>query len=354
MFETKTYDNIMSEMLDGFGNDVNTDEGSLAYNAVDKIAEKLEDVYADMDLLNDNLTPDTMDFEHLIQYGEERGIKYSYATAPIVKGEFEQEIEIGQQFACNDFTYTAVEQIENFDYKLVCDTEGTEANTNFGQMDPVDYIDDYRGGEITEILTPGSADEDIEVYRSRVKDFFKDDAFGGNKADYRKKIDVLDGVGGCKPKRRDAENLWIYVYIIGNDLDVPDQKVLTAVQNAIDPEQSHGEGDGLAPIGHNVLIKPVEPVEIKVAVKITWEDGYSTESSKSLIDTALKEYLLSIRMNWEKSELNNQYVRISQVEAKILATEGVLDIADTKVNEKHENLTLAYTQIPVWGGVTIV
>ena len=33
MFDDKDYDSIMEEMLDDFGQDVNTDEGSLAYNA---------------------------------------------------------------------------------------------------------------------------------------------------------------------------------------------------------------------------------------------------------------------------------------------------------------------------------
>lgn len=355
MFDNKDYDSIMEEMLDDFGQDVNTDEGSLAYNACAKIAEQLEDTYGEMDAINNNMTPDTMDLEHLINFGKtQRGIDFKYATAPVVRGVFKQEIEVGQQFTCCDYTYTVTEQITGFEYKLSCDTEGIEANQTMGELEPVDFVDDYQGGQITEIIAKGTEDEDTEIFRSRVIETFQSTAFGGNKADYREKVNSLAGVGGCKPKRREAGSKWINVYIIGSDYDVPAQKVVTAVQTAIDPEQSHGEGDGLAPICHEVLIKPVEAVTVDVSLKITWDSGYSADTSKSAIDAAVQEYLLNLRQTWESTGLNTEYVRINQIEAKILSVEGVVDVADTTLNGTAGNIKLNYTQIPTFGGVVIV
>ena len=355
MFDDRTYNNILDEMLDEFGQDVDTGEASLAFNACDKIAEKLEETYGDMDAINRNMSPDTMDLDHLIQYGElQRGVSYNYATAPVVKGEFQQEIEIGQQFICNDFTYTVSELIDGFAYKLTCDTEGVEANTNTGELVPADYVDDYKGGKITEILRSGMNDEDEEVYREKVIETFYSKAFGGNIADYREKVDELDGVGGCKPKRRDRTSSWIYITIIGSDFGVPSQEIVKRVQDAVDPEQSHGEGDGIANICHNVLIQAVEAVPVSVSVKVVWDSGYSTDSAKSKIEAAIQEYLSTIRKSWESSKMNNQYIRISQVEARILSVEGVIDVIETKLNDKEENVTLAYTQIPTFGGVAIV
>ena len=355
MFDDRTYNNILDEMLDEFGQDVDTGEASLAFNACDKIAEKLEETYGDMDAINRNMSPDTMDLDHLIQYGElQRGVSYNYATAPVVKGEFQQEIEIGQQFICNDFTYTVSELIDGFAYKLTCDTEGVEANTNTGELVPADYVDDYKGGKITEILRSGMNDEDEEVYREKVIETFYSKAFGGNIADYREKVDELDGVGGCKPKRRDRTSSWIYITIIGSDFGVPSQEIVKRVQDAVDPEQSHGEGDGIANICHNVLIQAVEAVPVSVSVKVVWDSGYSTDTSKSKIEAAIQEYLSTIRKSWESSKMNNQYIRISQVEARILSVEGVIDVIETKLNDKVENVTLAYTQIPTFGGVAIV
>ncbi len=355
MFDDRTYNNILDEMLDEFGQDVDTGEASLAFNTCDKIAEKLEETYGDMDAINRNMSPDTMDLDHLIQYGElQRGVSYNYATAPVVKGEFQQEIEIGQQFICNDFTYTVSELIDGFAYKLTCDTEGVEANTNTGELVPADYVDDYKGGKITEILRSGMNDEDEEVYREKVIETFYSKAFGGNIADYREKVDELDGVGGCKPKRRDRTSSWIYITIIGSDFGVPSQEIVKRVQDAVDPEQSHGEGDGIANICHNVLIQAVEAVPVSVSVKVVWDSGYSTDTSKSKIEAAIQEYLSTIRKSWESSKMNNQYIRISQVEARILSVEGVIDVIETKLNDKEENVTLAYTQIPTFGGVAIV
>lgn len=355
MYDDRTYDNLMDEMMGSFGRNVNTDAGSLAFNACAKIAEKLEDVYADMEMIAENMSPDTMDIDHLITYGRtQRGISYIYATAPIVKGEFKQEIGLGQQLICNDYTYTVTELIDGFCYKMVCETTGVEANTNYGDLLPLDYIDDYQGGKIVEILSPGIDDEDIEVFRTRILASFQHQAFAGNKADYRQRVDELDGVGGCKVKRREKDSPWIYITIISDDFSVPGQQTVTAVQTAVDPEQSHGEGDGFASIAHNVLIIPVTAVPVQVSVEITWEIGYSEETSKSQIDAAVQGYLLKLRQDWEKNEFNDLYVRISQIEARILSVDGIADTANMSLNGAAENLILKYNEIPIFGGVAIV
>jgi uncharacterized phage protein gp47/JayE len=353
MYEDKTFDDLMSAMMDSFGQNVRTDEGSLAYNACCKIAEKLEDVYGDMDQLNDNMLMDTQDIDHLIRYAAERGISYHYATAPVVRGSFQQEIEVGERLVCGDYTYTVTALLEGFDYKLTCETEGTEANANLGTLDPVDYIDEYLGGEITEIITPGTDDEDEDVFRQRVIDSFDSAAFGGNKADYRLYIDAISGVGGCKPKRRSSDSPWINITVISGEYGAPSATLIAEIQDAVDPEQSHGEGDGMAPICHNVMILPVNEVEIDIEVTVTFDTGYSQETSQNAVESAVEEYLLTLRKGWESNELNDTVVRIAQIEARLLTVEGVLDVSDTTINGEQENALVAYTGIPVLGGVVI-
>lgn len=355
MYDDQTFDNIINEMLSEFGIDVRTDEGSLAYNACAKIAEKLEDVYGEMDFINENMSPDTMDLEHLITYAQtQRGIMFEYAEAPVVKGDFMQEIELGQQFYCNDYTYTVTEHIAGYSYKLVCDTEGVEANTNFGALEPVDYIDDYQGGQLTELLAPGADDEGVEVFRARVLASFQNLSFCGNKADYRKEVNALQGVGGCKPRRREKDSAWVVITIISDTYDVPNSSIVAAVQDAIDPEQSHGEGDGLAPICHNVRINPVEAVPVSIETTLTFDVGYSADVLQAKLNEAVQSYLLGLRQRWEANEFNDLQVRVAQIEAKLLLVDGVLDIKDTTLNGAAGNLVLAYAQIPTFGGVTVV
>lgn len=353
MFDDRLFDVIMDEMMSEFGQDVRTDEGSLAYNACAKIAEKLEEVYGDMDEINDNIIPSTQDDQHLIEYGSERGIDYKYATHPIVRGVFSQAIEIGERLTCNDYTYEVTELITGYEYQLTCETEGVEANTNFGELEPVDYIDEYLGGRITELLVAGTDDEDIEEYRKKVISTFQSTAFGGNKADYRNYINNIDGVGGCKPKRRSADSPWINVTIISSDYGVPSSELINTIQTLVDPEQNHGEGDGMAPICHNVLISAVGTESVNVTTNITFDTGYSTATSQGVIEEAIAGYLLELRKTWESRDLEDTVVRISQIESKIVSVEGVLDVNGTQINNSTDNMILDYTVIPLLGGVTI-
>lgn len=353
MFDDRLFDVIMEEMMSTFGADVRTDEGSLAYNACVKIAEKLEDVYGDMDALSLNILPDTMDLDHLIGFAAERGLSYNDATYPIVKGVFQQEIEIGEQFTCNDYIYTVIEKIDDYSYKLQCETEGAEANANLGELDMIDFIDDYQGGEITEVLILGADAEDEEVFRARVFESFKAGAFGGNKTDYRVFIDAIPEIAGCKPMRREAGSEWINIWILASDFNKPTTELVNQVQSLVDPEENHGEGDGVAPICHSVKIYPVGETVLNIDTTISFESGYSAETSQSYIEDAINDYLLSLKRDWESNENNSIIVRISQIDSKILGVEGVIDVSDTTINESDENCEVVYTNIPKLGEVII-
>lgn len=353
MFEDKTYENIMDDMMSGFNADVRTDESSLAYNACDRQALKLEEIYGDMSILEENMLPDTMELDYLIRYGEERSVNYHYATAPVVEAMFQQEIEAGTQFVCGDYTYTVTSNIAGFRYRLTCETEGTEANANTGELTPSDYVENYLGGQITQVLILGTDDEDVETYRARVLASFQSIAFGGNRASYRNYIDEIEGIGGCKPLRRAKDSEWINIYIISLDYNVPSEELVKKVQDLIDPEESHGEGDGMAGIDHWVKIYPVTATTCNIATKLTLDTNYTTDQVQTSINTVISEYILSLRKAWESNDKNSMPVRISQIESRILTVEGVLDVGETTINGSTDNLVLTYEQIPILGEVTL-
>ena len=64
MFEDRTFENIMSEMMQDMPNDINTEEGSVIYNACAKQALKLEEFYLSAAYIYDNMLPDEQDEEH--------------------------------------------------------------------------------------------------------------------------------------------------------------------------------------------------------------------------------------------------------------------------------------------------
>lgn len=354
MYEDRTYDNIMDEMMSGFGSNVRTDEGSLAFNSCAKQAEQLEEFYGDLSELNDNILPDTMDDWHLIEYGRERNVQYRYATAPVVKAEFLQEIDIGERFTCNDYTYTVKSKLSNFCYELECETEGTAANATLGDLYPVDYVDEYKGGSIVCVITAGTDDEDIEVYRQKIMSSLRSVAFAGNKAAYRTFINNIDGVGGCKPFRREKNSDYINVYVISNAYTAPSPELISKVQTAVDPEENHGEGIGLAPICHSVLIKPVEEISIAVRTHIEFETGRNADTMLQAVETVIADYLHSLAQQWESKEKEAIVVRQSQIEACIIGLSGIIDVSDTSLNGADGNVIIPYTAIPVMGGVEIV
>ena len=271
-----------------------------------------------------------------------------------MRGVFNQDIELGERFFCGDYVYEILEKISDFQYKMICETVGVDANTNFGELEPVDYVEDYQGGSIEEVLVLGTDDEDIEEYRTKVIDTFKSTAFGGNKADYRKFVDAMDGVGGCKPIRREDESPWINIYVINSECGKPSEELIKSIQDMVDPEQSHGEGDGMAPICHSVMIQAVEERIIDIEMNITFDTGYSAETSSEQIKEKIEDYLFGLRKLWESQEKEETIVRIRQVESRVLTVDGIMDVTNTKLNGSEENVVIDFKSIPKLGGVQIV
>lgn len=355
MYEGMTVENILSAMLAEFGADVRTDEGSLAWNACAKIADALEATYQELGQIRENLSPDTMDLQHLILYGPQVGVEYKEATPAIAKGVFSQEIESGTQFSCGDYTYTSGDAIPDttYNYYLTCDEEGAGPNANLGELVPIDYVDDFQGGSITEVLTPGTDDEDEEVYRARILTSFGAKSFGGNRADYQNFLNAREDVGASKPKRRASDSPWVNIWILDSTYGVPSSTTISAVQEAVDPEENSGEGDGMAPICHHVKVYGAVGVTVNVSATLTLDDGYTILSVKDSVAAAVEEYLLSIRQSWESEGFQPIYVRIAQIEAKILSVTGVLDVSGTEINSDDENIELSFEEVPVLGEVTL-
>ena len=98
------------------------------------------------------------------------------------------------------------------------------------------------------------------------------------------------------------------------------------------------------------MVKVDTAAEIKVNVNtsIVFNTGYSWSNLQSSIENAISGYLLELRKEWA----DNDYlvVRISQIESRIMAIQGVIDIFDTKINGNAANLTLTPFEIPVFGG----
>ena len=83
--------------------------------------------------------------------------------------------------------------------------------------------------------------------------------------------------------------------------------LINQVQTIIDPIQNSGTGLGIAPIGHVVTVAGVGVEDIDIVLNSDWENQ------------------------------NNIIVRISQIETHLLNVSGIIDVADTEINNVAEN-----------------
>ena len=257
MFEEYTFETILNSMMARVPNTLDKRQGSIIYNALAPIAVELQNMYINLDVILDETFADTASREYLIRRAQERGLSPYPATYAIVKAETTPsslELNIGERFSLDQLNYIVTEKISNGNYKLQCESLGSAANFQFGQIIPINYIQGLEYAEITEILIPGEDEESTEDFRKRYFKSVEQEAFGGNIADYKQKTNALSGVGGVKVIPTWNGGGTVKLVILNSSFSKPSSELISYVQTAIDPVTNQGEGLGLAPIGHVVTV----------------------------------------------------------------------------------------------------
>lgn len=351
MYENITYESILKRMLDRIPDDMDKREGSIIYDALAPAAVELQLMYIELDtILRDTFASTTTDRDCMVLRAAERGIVPGAASAALVKGTMTPsgvEIPAGSRFSCGLLNYAVTEKIRAGEYQLQCETSGSEANGNIGQLIPINYISGLETAQITELLVPGEDEEGLESIRKRYLASFDAEAFGGNKADYIQKCDAIQGVGPVRVTPAWNGGGTVKLTILDSEYHAASSTLLEKVQKTFDPN-GDGMGDGLAPIGHVVTVETAEAVEVQVAAILSFKKGYDFDTLQESLKAEIDEYLSELRRSWGETI---PVVRISQVESRILSVEGILDVTGTKLNGQEKNLSLTQYQIPTMGGI---
>lgn len=349
MYENVTYESILKRMLNKIPGTMDKREGSIIYDALAPAAVELLSMYLELDMIMNESFADTASRKYLIRRASERGITPEPATYAILKGVFTPTTTdvLGKRFSCGTLNYVAIEKITDGEYKMQCETVGSEGNANFGQMIPIDYTKGLETAELTEILIPGDNEEDTEVFRKRYFESFESQTFGGNIADYKRKTNSISGVGNTM-----VTPIWngggtVLLTIVGSDFKAASEELIQSVQEIIDPTQD-SSGKGFAPIGHVVTVNTVEEIPVNVTTTITFDPDHSFDMLETQIEEVIENYLSELRKTWGNDE--NLIVRSSQIDARLLDVIGVIDIQNTYVNDV-KNFTIYKNQIPVIGSV---
>lgn len=357
MYENQTYEAILQRMLDKVPNNVDKREGSIIYDALAPAAAELAQMYIEMDINTNLAYADTATGEYLERRTAEFGINREPATKARRKGLFYAandvpiDVPVGSRFSIGDLDYVAVSKIATDQWVVECETPGAIGNQEFGALIPIDYIDGLVRAELADVLIPGEDAETDESLRQRYMDAINEQPFGGNVADYKKKINEIPGVGGVK-----VFPVWngggtVKATIIAADYSEPSSTLVDEVQTLIDPEQNSGQGLGLAPIGHEVTITGAQALTIDVTATLTLAPDTTIGQVQNDVEDAINAYMLSLRQTWANESAI--IVRVAQIESRILAVPGVVDVTNTMLNGSAANITLTDEQIPTMGTVVL-
>ncbi len=401
MYEQVTYEALLQRMMDcalSYNQQLDSREGSVLWLGQAPAAVELQNLYIALDNILKETFADTASRPYLILRAKERGLSPLPASAAVLEMKITPiscKLPLHTRFCIGQLQYAVTNILENGVYHLTCETVGEVGNDYAGPVIPVAYIDGLETCTITALLVPGEDEEDTEAFRKRYFHSLNTQAFGGNRADYIEKVNAISGVGGVKvyrawnggvkphtlqPPQNTADwisglsavpinvKTWldavyqasheglltvggtVKLVIIASNFTVPSATLVEQVQKTIDPLEDTGEGVGLAPIGHVVKVAGVQADVIHISFSLTYQPGWTWEDMQSYVKHTVSNYLYELAKDWAEQQ-EPLVVRISQLESRILAVQGVLDITNTKINGVAENYTLPIDHIPTLGNI---
>lgn len=351
-----TYEQLVEEKLDQADRSLDIREGSILFNAFAinsiEFIQMLQTIIAN----SNEAFADTASRPNLIKRAAERGLKPLVATKARLRGVFNINVDIGARFSLDNLNYVVIDKIAEFEFVLECETVGDIGNQYLGTLNPIDYIDGLTTAELVEVLVPGEDEEDSEVFRARYFDSFDSEAFGGNRKDYKDKVNSLPGVGGVRVYRAWDGGGTVKLVIINSQFEKPTQTLVDDVQFTVDPLEAQGEGIGIAPIDHIVSVFGVGETSIDITLNITYQSGWTWPDIEANVHAVIDEYFRELAEEWAKASTYQEdqaggIVRISQIEIRLLGVAGVIDIADTLLNGGTSNIAIDKESIPKRGVV---
>lgn len=353
---TMSYEALMERKLDRIDDRRDKRQGSLIYDAMAPNAAETAMFYADLDMLEDRTFADTAVGEDLTRRAAERGIIRKEAVKATFYGRFldekgaEYPVKTGARFSLEGYHYVVCGREGDGRYVLECETAGACGNEYLGSLLPLESMQGLAKATLEELRTDGEDAEGDEELRKRYFASFDADAFGGNIADYKKRVHALQNVGGVK-----VYPVWngggtVKLVVIDQGWHAPTKTELAALQKEIDP-QSKGEGYGIAPIGHKVTVAGVTEVTCDIMLRLSLTEGAEEQAVSEELRKGVQAYLEELRKDWADSSFLT--VRISHLEARALEADGVVDVSACSINGGSGNLILGADAVPILGKLEV-
>lgn len=367
MFENKSYESIMNEVLDSAPEGIDTRQGSIFYDAVSAVTMKIAELYTNLDLVFTLTQVDTTGGEYLDTKASEYGLTRHGATSAKYNVTFTGTTpDLGERFFTNG-EYFVLEKTDNDVLYLEAETSGTALNNidSGTQAIPVNNIEGLETAAFGTILEYGTDTEDDDSLRRRVREKIGGPAENGNKQHYKTWCESYDGVGKARIfPLWNGPNTVKAVLINPNGLPCSSELV-ASVQEYVDPANNgytatvdgvtyvvgDGLGEGAANLGAHFTAVSASAVTINVAFTAELASGYTIQDAQAESEAAIANYLKTMVMNAD--EAADVVVRVSNIGALISGLDAVLDYSNLTVNDDTENIVPGDNYIPVVGTVTV-
>lgn len=413
-YESQTYDTILDRLISRVKEQYPTldyREGSILFNALAPAALELAIMYTELDNIRNESFVDTATREYALIGCEQMGIDTAQfeATAGTFKGEFNVEVEIGSRWNCELYNYTVTEYVGKnsngyYEYKLVCETAGSDANNLTGSLTPITLApSNLTHCKLTACLIEGENEKTDDEIKETYYEYVNSSVSDGNVAQYRRWCNEYPSIGNYKIIPLWAGYNTVKVSILSASNRAATGTLVGEVQNYFDPttiDTFNGNGTTKAfTLKSSVKPTVVDMVRVNGAVKTPTTDytysggtvtfktapaagtnnveirynggmgnGVAPIGAFVTVDTATEVPInisatISLKSGYSDTtgiaeELTKLFSEIAYeksqvaymtVGARILSVEGVEFVTNLKLNGQTNDINLTTYQIPILG-----
>lgn len=368
-FQQYDFNYYLEKALARVPDGVDKREGSIIYDAIAPVAYSFAEMAMNMQQVVLNAYLQTANGLYLDYKAAERGTQREPATNARVTAEFTDNkgnpltIDVEDRFSstgASPIFYTCSKVLPNGQAELTAESAGIEANGVLGQLLPVTPFDNLGKAEIVEVTVPARDIEDDETLRKRLLSGNEIINYGGNVTDYISFTKELEDVAAVQVYPTWKGGGTVRLVILDNTYNAASQSLVATIQTKIDPQDSPGDGYGIAPIGHTVTVAAPTVRKINIFAKIETDSGVTVLDVKEAVNDVINKHFESLRKSWDTLVGERGYkltVYRSQLISAIIGVDGVVNVASLLFDTKEEDVALTFSndlqELPVVGAVTL-
>lgn len=327
----KTYEETLAELLARVPDNLDKTEGSPVYIALAPVAAILAEQNVYSANIFDSTMPDTAGGDELTRICKGFGVNRYPAAAAVRKAIFTNadespaNVPIGSRFGADGLAYVVTQKISDGVYRLACERAGIIGNSYFGAILPLDEGVSLGSATLADVLEPGEDEESDMELRDRFYRSVNTRVTNGNAAWYAEEISGIGGVSGVKIfPTPDGQGGRVHCVITAPGDVAASAELIRKVRDTINER---------APIDHYITVSTVSELPVDICGKLWLRSGYDIQTVMENIQTAVTAYLKSL-------SFTDAVVRIALIEAAIVSSGGVADVADIRINGGVENISL--------------